>query len=53
MVGADKKNIGGLAAKRRRRNWIIVASVLVMVLVAVTSVALILKPWTEEFRHGA
>ncbi|WP_306363862.1 D-alanyl-D-alanine carboxypeptidase/D-alanyl-D-alanine-endopeptidase [Nocardia sp. CC227C] len=52
MVGADKKNIGGLAAKRRRRNWIIVASVLVMVLVAVTSVALILKPWTEEFRHG-
>lgn len=52
MVGPNGKNIGGLEAKRRRRNWILASSILVMVLIAVTSVALIVKPWTEEFRHG-
>ncbi|OJF83867.1 D-alanyl-D-alanine carboxypeptidase/D-alanyl-D-alanine-endopeptidase [Nocardia seriolae] len=44
--------MGGLEAKRRRRTWIVVSFGLVVVLVAAASVALILKPWTEEFRHG-
>ncbi|MFI6870660.1 D-alanyl-D-alanine carboxypeptidase/D-alanyl-D-alanine-endopeptidase [Nocardia sp. NPDC050406] len=52
MVGPDEKKIGGLAAKRRRRTWVLVSSLLVMVLIAAGSVALIVKPWTEEFRHG-
>ncbi|GAB0101900.1 D-alanyl-D-alanine carboxypeptidase/D-alanyl-D-alanine-endopeptidase [Nocardia sp. JMUB6875] len=52
MFGRNKQNIGGLEAKRRRRIWIIVSSVLVLVLVAAASVVAILKPWTEEFRHG-
>ncbi|WP_328602038.1 D-alanyl-D-alanine carboxypeptidase/D-alanyl-D-alanine endopeptidase [Nocardia terrae] len=52
MFGRNKQNVGGLEAKRRRRTWILVSLVLVMVLVAAGSVALILKPWTEEFRHG-
>ncbi|MEC3955517.1 D-alanyl-D-alanine carboxypeptidase/D-alanyl-D-alanine-endopeptidase [Nocardia sp. CDC153] len=52
MFGRSKQNIGGLEAKRRRRTWILVSLVLVMALAAAGSVALILKPWTEEFQHG-
>ncbi|WP_040802841.1 D-alanyl-D-alanine carboxypeptidase/D-alanyl-D-alanine-endopeptidase [Nocardia concava] len=52
MFGRSKQNVGGLEAKRRRRTWFLVSLVLVMVLAAVGSTVLILKPWTEEFRHG-
>ncbi|WP_405488187.1 D-alanyl-D-alanine carboxypeptidase/D-alanyl-D-alanine-endopeptidase [Nocardia sp. NBC_00511] len=52
MFGRNKQNIGGLEAKRRRRTWIVVSSVLVLVLVAAGVTVAVLKPWTEEFRHG-
>ncbi|MGV9666409.1 D-alanyl-D-alanine carboxypeptidase/D-alanyl-D-alanine endopeptidase [Nocardia niigatensis] len=52
MFGRNKQNIGGLEAKRRRRTWIVVSIALVVVLAAAGAVAVILKPWTEEFRHG-
>ncbi|MEU6581840.1 D-alanyl-D-alanine carboxypeptidase/D-alanyl-D-alanine-endopeptidase [Nocardia sp. NPDC046763] len=52
MFGRNKQNIGGLEAKRRRRTWIVVSLLLVIVVVAAGAVAVILKPWTEEFRHG-
>ncbi|CCF61213.1 putative D-alanyl-D-alanine carboxypeptidase [Nocardia cyriacigeorgica GUH-2] len=49
MVG---KNIGGLASRRRRRMWIGLITTLVVLLAVGTGVAVTLKPWTEEFRHG-
>ncbi|MEV6095580.1 D-alanyl-D-alanine carboxypeptidase/D-alanyl-D-alanine-endopeptidase [Nocardia sp. NPDC051981] len=52
MFGRNKQNIGGLEAKRRRRTWIVVSLVLVVAVAAAGAVAVILKPWTEEFRHG-
>ncbi|MFE3222040.1 D-alanyl-D-alanine carboxypeptidase/D-alanyl-D-alanine-endopeptidase [Nocardia sp. NPDC059228] len=52
MFGRNKQSIGGLEAKRRRRTWIVVSLVLVVVVAAAGAVAVILKPWTEEFRHG-
>lgn len=49
MVG---KNIGGLASRRRRRMWIGLITTLVVLLAVGTGVAVTLKPWSEEFRHG-
>ncbi|WP_194853002.1 D-alanyl-D-alanine carboxypeptidase/D-alanyl-D-alanine-endopeptidase [Nocardia sp. SYP-A9097] len=51
-MAGNKQNIGGLEAKRRRKTWIVVASVLVLVLGIAAGVVATLKPWTEEFRHG-
>ncbi|MEG8177295.1 D-alanyl-D-alanine carboxypeptidase [Nocardia terpenica] len=52
VVGRGRKNIGGLAARRRRNIWIGVSAGLVVVVAAAAVVAITLKPWTEEFRHG-
>jgi len=52
VVGGSNRNIGGLAAKRRRNMWIGVVVTLVVLLVAAGGVLVVLKPWTEEFRHG-
>ncbi|MFF3228736.1 D-alanyl-D-alanine carboxypeptidase/D-alanyl-D-alanine-endopeptidase [Nocardia suismassiliense] len=49
MVG---KNIGGLAARRRRNLWIGFGLTLAVVLAAGGGVLLTVKPWTDEFRHG-
>ncbi|MFI9405987.1 D-alanyl-D-alanine carboxypeptidase/D-alanyl-D-alanine-endopeptidase [Nocardia sp. NPDC052316] len=49
MVG---KNIGGLAARRRRNLWIGFGLTLAVVLAAGAGVLLTVKPWTDEFRHG-
>lgn len=49
MVG---KNIGGLAARRRRNIWIGLGVTLAVVLAAGGGVLLTVKPWTDEFRHG-
>lgn len=51
-MARNKQNMGGLEAKRRRKTWIVVSSVLVVVLAAGTAVVLTVQPWTEEFRHG-
>jgi D-alanyl-D-alanine carboxypeptidase/D-alanyl-D-alanine-endopeptidase (penicillin-binding protein 4) len=52
VVGGNRKNIGGLAAKRRRNIWIGAAVALVVVLVAGGAVLVVVKPWSAEFRHG-
>ena len=52
MVGGSNRNIGGLAAKRRRNIWIGVAFTLALLLGAGAGVVIAVKPWTEEFRHG-
>lgn len=52
MVGGSNRNIGGLAAKRRRNIWIGVAFALALLLGTGAGVVIALKPWTEKFRHG-
>ncbi|MFG2184258.1 D-alanyl-D-alanine carboxypeptidase/D-alanyl-D-alanine-endopeptidase [Nocardia iowensis] len=49
MVG---KNIGGLAARRRRNLWIGLGTTLAVLLAAGAGVLFTVKPWTDEFRHG-
>ncbi|WP_345494709.1 D-alanyl-D-alanine carboxypeptidase/D-alanyl-D-alanine-endopeptidase [Nocardia callitridis] len=44
--------MGDLAARRRRRVWIGCGGALVVLLVGATAAALVVKPWTPEFRHG-
>ncbi|NEW42403.1 D-alanyl-D-alanine carboxypeptidase [Nocardia cyriacigeorgica] len=52
MVGRGGKNIGGLASRRRRRMWIGLIITLVVLLAVGAGVVVMLKPWSEEFRHG-
>ncbi|WP_442941339.1 D-alanyl-D-alanine carboxypeptidase/D-alanyl-D-alanine endopeptidase [Nocardia sp. NBC_00403] len=52
MVGRSSRNIGGLAARRRRNIWVGFSIALVVLLVASGAVLLALKPWTDDFRHG-
>ncbi|MGF6887811.1 D-alanyl-D-alanine carboxypeptidase/D-alanyl-D-alanine-endopeptidase (penicillin-binding protein 4) [Nocardia sp. GAS34] len=52
MAGRSRKNIGGLATRRRRKVWIGVSAGLVVVVAAAATALVIVKPWTEEFRHG-
>jgi serine-type D-Ala-D-Ala carboxypeptidase/endopeptidase (penicillin-binding protein 4) len=52
VVGRSRKNIGNLAARRRRTIWIAVSAGVLVAVLAVGAVLVILKPWTEEFRHG-
>ncbi|MFI9505829.1 D-alanyl-D-alanine carboxypeptidase/D-alanyl-D-alanine-endopeptidase [Nocardia sp. NPDC052566] len=52
MVGQSSKNIGGLAAKRRRKTWIAIGVTFAVLLVAGAVVLVTVKPWTDEFRHG-
>jgi serine-type D-Ala-D-Ala carboxypeptidase/endopeptidase (penicillin-binding protein 4) len=52
VVGGSKKNIGGLATRRRRNMWIGFSITLTVLLMAGIGVLVAIKPWTEEFRHG-
>jgi D-alanyl-D-alanine carboxypeptidase/D-alanyl-D-alanine-endopeptidase (penicillin-binding protein 4) len=52
VVGRSNKNIGGLAARRRRNMWIGFAITLGLLLGAGGGALLAVKPWTPEFRHG-
>lgn len=52
VVGQGGRNIGGLAARRRRRTWIGLITGLVVLVAAATVLAVTVQPWTAEFRHG-
>ncbi|MQY17991.1 D-alanyl-D-alanine carboxypeptidase/D-alanyl-D-alanine-endopeptidase [Nocardia macrotermitis] len=52
MAGRSSKNIGSLAARRRRNIWIWVSAAVVVVVAVAAAVVLTVRPWTEEFRHG-
>ncbi|SUA41377.1 Uncharacterised protein [Nocardia africana] len=51
MVGRGK-NIGGLAARRRRNMWVAVLVATVVAVVVATVALVTVRPWTDEFRHG-
>ncbi|RBO87341.1 D-alanyl-D-alanine carboxypeptidase/D-alanyl-D-alanine-endopeptidase [Nocardia puris] len=52
MLGRSKKNIGGLAQRRRRRLWIWFGATFGVLVIAAAAGAAIVRPWTPEFRHG-
>ncbi|MGW4371311.1 D-alanyl-D-alanine carboxypeptidase/D-alanyl-D-alanine-endopeptidase [Nocardia takedensis] len=51
MVG-NGRNIGELAARRRRRTWIALGLSFVVVVAVLVAGLVIVRPWTPEFRHG-
>lgn len=51
-MGGSQRNIGGLAARRRRRIWIGLGLTLIVVLGLAAAGLIVVKPWTPEFRHG-
>lgn len=51
MVGGNNSN-GGVAPARRRKTWIPITLVLVVLLMAAGAGLVVLRPWTPEFRHG-
>ncbi len=52
VFGGNKRNIGDLAARRRRRMWIGFGATLAVLLIAAAGALVVLEPWTPEFRHG-
>lgn len=52
MVGGSGKNIGDLAARRRRRLWIGCGGGLAVLVAVALAALLVVRPWTDEFRHG-